>query len=197
MFHKRELSQKVTMMMMPSFFSFLQFIFLHELHRAIPIPLRLVSAHAASTTRPQRPPMPIPRRKVSFEDTRGVLEQPPLSSSLTHTNPSPPPRPPPPRLFPETSTNDTLLNEKPLQDDIPELNIPKRNPRMYELVAQDSTSSSFWWDSVDAKDNPIFGLDHGSFLADFETELSMSVYEGRRRAEEWSGVTFFPLFSLL
>jgi hypothetical protein len=65
------------------------------------------------------------------------------------------------------------------EPDVPELNVSKRNPRLYELVAQDT--SSFWWDSVDAKDNPMFGAcpqHQGDFIDDFETELSMSVYEG-------------------
>ena len=32
------------------------------------------------------------------------------------------------------------------------MNIPKRNPKMYQLVAMES-ESSFWWDSVDSTVN--------------------------------------------
>lgn len=104
------------------------------------------------------------------------------SSALNRpTNLPPPPRPPPPKIFPDNHTDvegKNVLDAEPLEE-VPELNIPQRTPRLYELVAQDT--SSFWWDSVDAKENPMFGVDiDGTFIDDFETELSMSVYEGRR-----------------
>ena len=31
--------------------------------------------------------------------------------------------------------------------------MPRRNPKMYQLVAMESESSSFWWDSVDSSVN--------------------------------------------
>ena len=38
------------------------------------------------------------------------------------------------------------------------MKIPKRNPKMYQLVAMES-ESSFWWDSVDSTVN--LNDDHG------------------------------------
>ena len=37
-------------------------------------------------------------------------------------------------------------------ESISEVKIPKRNPKMYQLVAMES-ESSFWWDSVDSTVN--------------------------------------------
>ena len=86
----------------------------------------------------------------------------------------PPPRPPPPQLFPDGNKpyegKPTLPGAMPAtsaiinsyfsdvtklsagdgeDQSIPEVKIPKRNPKLYQLVAMES-EASFWWDSVDS-----------------------------------------------
>merc|ERR1712117_876655 len=67
-----------------------------------------------------------------------------------------PPRPPPPKLFPDGDTpykGDTPLSGDNDNESISEVKMPRRNPKMYQLVAMESESSSFWWDSVDSSVN--------------------------------------------
>ena len=55
------------------------------------------------------------------------------------------------RHFPRYPFSDvTKLSAGDEEDQsIPEVKIPKRNPKLYQLVAMES-ESSFWWDSVDS-----------------------------------------------
>ena len=59
-----------------------------------------------------------------------------------------PSRPPPPKLFNDDDKHVKPVELPQLPEDAPPVVLPKKNPKLYELVNL-SQDSSFWWDSVD------------------------------------------------
>ncbi len=50
--------------------------------------------------------------------------------------------------------------------------MPKRNPKLYQLVTMEGLDSgSFWWDSVDANEDPDFGAG-GTFDSSISTTVA-------------------------
>jgi hypothetical protein len=62
---------------------------------------------------------------------------------------------------------------------VPEVSIPKRHPKLYQLVAMDSNDSSFWWDSVDTNNEDT------DFPATFDSNVSMTVKFEEEEEEEY------------
>ncbi len=135
--------------------------------------------------RPQRRPKPsAPVAKAA--------SVPPTVAAAAATSSNAPPRPPPPKLFSslETPKKDAAAELPDLEP--PEtLRLPRRNPKLYELVAL-SQESSFWWDSVDAtaiedEDDVIDGVR-------FDDTVSISVVndddEDERQKQQGSCVSW-------
>merc|ERR1712117_266634 len=86
----------------------------------------------------------------------GNIGEDDMETELTVVKKEAPPRPPPPKLFPDGDTpykGDAPLSGDNDNESISEVRIPRRNPKMYQLVAMESESSSFWWDSADSSVN--------------------------------------------
>ena len=76
-----------------------------------------------------------------------------------------------PKLGLHTGDNDN--------ESISEVKIPRRNPKMYQLVAMES-ESSFWWDSVDSSvnlnDDHLEDADQ-AIAEDVDGTLQVKMYE--------------------
>ena len=81
----------------------------------------------------------------------------------------------PESLFSHTEPVSMVLPEAPT--DVPQMLIPEKNPKLYQLV-QMSGESSFWWDSTDSADAATGGL--GQNFSSFESSISGAIVDGNR-----------------
>lgn len=120
-------------------------------------------------------PAPRPRPPTPREAAPGA-PPPPLASDC-------PPRPPPPKIFGEDDDPSKEVELPPAPEDLPSLHMPRRNPKLYELVGMSQENSSFWWDTVDTTkaayeeedDYDFEGFEAATPEVDFESSISMSV----------------------
>ena len=142
------------------------------------------------------------------EDSPSSEELTPTPSRPVETQQRPirPPRPqsiparpasPTPRLFhAEEESAEAVFKKLPkAPTDTPDLNIPKRNPLMYELVQR----NSLWWDSCDSEVSLEF--DEYLSLDDPRTAMTnlMTINEGNKSTRWWqsSDISFqTQIFSL-
>ena len=144
---------------------------------------------------------------IIAQDEVEVNEDSPSSEELTPTPSRPvvesqqrpvrPPRPqsiparpasPTPRLFhaDEESAEAVFKKLPEAPTDTPDLNIPKRNPLMYELVQR----NSLWWDSCDSEVSLEF--DEYLSLDDPRTAMTnlMTINEGNKSTRWWQSSDF-------
>jgi len=104
-------------------------------------------------------PEPLQPKRVSQNGEAKPPLRPPPKMMGQNGGTAPPPRPPPPKVEVKEEKDVTKANDITKADDeesfpsdveLPSLNMPKRNPKLYQLTAMASSQSSFWWDSVDA-----------------------------------------------
>jgi len=96
---------------------------------------------------------------------------------------TPPPRPPPPKIVaPGGPTEPVELTKVAEDEELLPVNLGKRNPKLYELVAL-SREGSFWWDSVDAnalkpEDDEVFDMN-----ISFDESLSVGTVTTEEQGE--------------
>ena len=132
---------------------------------------------------PPRPKPPTPKEKEGESEEKQGDEA---------NGAAAPPRPPPPKISTsEPSQEDAASEDKPANDDeerdeaaddVAPLNMPKKNPKLYQLVQMSQEGSSFWWDSVDAAGQAYVeddedDIDMAMFNSSFESEISLRVVE--------------------
>lgn len=117
---------------------------------AVPPPRAKPRQAPVPSKRPPRIPEEAPTERPSGAKEEGKVDADPSGS------PKPvPPRPPPPKIFGEEDdpSKPVELPEAPAEE--PTLSLPTRNPKLYSLMSM-GQDSSFWWDSVDAAEEPTF-----------------------------------------